>query len=113
MGVGMPEYLLLFRKPPTDTSNSYADNPGGEEQAALHAIALADRCARLQRSSGDRLLSPAELEGLSHAQIFKLFRDYSLSDVYNFEHHVTIGEALETSGVAGHLHAAAAAIVER
>ena len=27
MGVGMPEYLLLFRKPPTETKNSYADNP--------------------------------------------------------------------------------------
>src|SRR5687767_6925355 len=27
MGVGMPEYLLLFRKPPSDTSNSYADDP--------------------------------------------------------------------------------------
>jgi len=27
MGVGMPEYLLYFRKPATDTSNAYADIP--------------------------------------------------------------------------------------
>src|SRR6185437_13127493 len=27
MGVGMPEYVLLFRKPPTDASNGYADVP--------------------------------------------------------------------------------------
>jgi hypothetical protein len=27
MGVGMPEYLLIFRKPPTDNSNSYGDFP--------------------------------------------------------------------------------------
>ena len=27
MGVGMPEYLLLFRKPPTDASRGYADIP--------------------------------------------------------------------------------------
>lgn len=27
MGVGMPEYLLLFRKPQTDTSRSYTDDP--------------------------------------------------------------------------------------
>ncbi len=27
MGVGMPEYLLLFRKPPSDTTNAYADIP--------------------------------------------------------------------------------------
>lgn len=27
MGVGMPEYLLLFRKPQSDTSRSYTDDP--------------------------------------------------------------------------------------
>ncbi|WP_447727260.1 DNA methyltransferase [Sphingomonas koreensis] len=27
MGVGLPEYLLLFRKPPSDRSNGYADVP--------------------------------------------------------------------------------------
>lgn len=27
MGVGMPEYVLLFRKPPSDNSNAYADIP--------------------------------------------------------------------------------------
>ena len=27
MGVGMPEYLLLFRKPQTDLTNAYADIP--------------------------------------------------------------------------------------
>lgn len=27
MGVGMPEYMLIFRKPPTDSSNAYADQP--------------------------------------------------------------------------------------
>ena len=27
MGVGCPEYILLFRKLPTDTSRAYADNP--------------------------------------------------------------------------------------
>jgi hypothetical protein len=27
MGAGMPEYVLLFRKPPTDRSNGYADVP--------------------------------------------------------------------------------------
>jgi DNA methylase len=32
MGVGMPEYLLLFRKPPTDQSNGYADEPVVKEK---------------------------------------------------------------------------------
>ena len=27
MGIGCPEYVLLFRKLPTDTSRAYADQP--------------------------------------------------------------------------------------
>jgi DNA modification methylase len=41
------------------------------------------------------LLSPDELRDLPHHAIFKLFREYSLENVYDFEHHVRIGEELE------------------
>jgi hypothetical protein len=116
----MPEYLLLFRKPPTDTSNSYADNPvvkqkpncvdsdgnvipwqrGGKEvvgtgysrarwQVDAHGFA---------RSSGNRLLTPEELESLDHDVIFKWFRDYNLHNIYDFEHHVKIGETIDSFG---------------
>lgn len=39
MGVGMPEYLLLFRKPPSDTSNAYSDIPvfKGKEYKGQHS----------------------------------------------------------------------------
>jgi hypothetical protein len=95
MGVGMPEYLLIFRKPPTDTSNSYADDPvvkskedysRGRWQVDAHGFA---------RSSGDRLLMPEELEGLTHAEIFQLFKARSLANVYNFENHVRVAEYLD------------------
>src|SRR5438105_4767629 len=33
MGWGMPEYLLGFRKPPTDTSRGYADTPVLKDKA--------------------------------------------------------------------------------
>jgi len=111
MGVGMPEYLLLFRKPPTDTSNSYADEPvlkakkkwndetGDWDNAAGYSRSRWQADAHgFSRSSGDRLLTPEELMALSHSDIFKVFRDYSLSDVYNFEHHVKISEELEKTG---------------
>jgi hypothetical protein len=32
MGPGMPEYLLIFRKPPSDASNGYADEPVVKEK---------------------------------------------------------------------------------
>lgn len=95
MGVGMSEYLLIFRKPPTDTSNSYADNPVVKSKKAYTRARWQVDAHGFTRSSGDRLLTPEELRGLTHEQIFKLFRGYSLNTVYNFEHHVQIGEHLE------------------
>jgi DNA modification methylase len=122
MGVGMPEYLLLFRKPPSDTSNAYADEPVVKQKPLQvredgttqpfnrdENLPLVPRSgysrSRWQvdahgfaRSAGDRLMDPEELQTLDHDIIFKLFKQYSLETVYDFEHHVTIGETLEGFG---------------
>jgi hypothetical protein len=98
MGCGMPEYLLLFRKPPTDTKDSYADQP---------VIKSKDRYTRgrwqidahgFMRTAGDRLLTPEELIKLKWNQIYKLFRRHSLNDLYDFESHVKLAEALDEAG---------------
>ena len=116
MGVGMPEYLLIFRRPPSESINSYADTPVQKRKPdsmdTEGKIVPFDRnlaaapgtgysLARWQvdahafaRSSGERLMTPEELTGLDHHVIFKLFRDFSLSHVYDFKHHVKLGEAL-------------------
>lgn len=61
MGVGLPEKVLIFRKPPTDPANAYADKP------VVHAK---DRYTRARwqvdahsywRSSGDGPLTASEL----------------------------------------------------
>lgn len=123
MGVGMPEYLLIFRKPPTESTNSYADEPVVKHKPESldvegnrikfdrnKPMAFPVNPARYSRSrwqidahgftrsSGNRLLLPEELEKMSHAQIFRMFRDYSLESVYDFEHHVRIGESMEAKG---------------
>jgi hypothetical protein len=98
MGVGMPEYLLLFRKPPTDTVNSYADLPVVKDKARYTRSRWQTDAHGFARSSGERLLTPEELEDLDHAQIFRAFREHSLTQVYDFEHHVRIGESLEAKG---------------
>jgi hypothetical protein len=95
MGVGMPEYLLLFRKPQTDTTNSYADLPVVKEKAKYSRSRWQVDAHGYARSSGNRPPRPEELEALPHDTIFKIFRDYSLNQVYDFEYHVKIGEALE------------------
>ncbi len=95
MGVGMPEYLLIFRKPPTDSSKGYADDPVVKSKEEYSRARWQLDAHAFARSNGNRLITPEDLKGLPHNQIYKLFREYSLNEVYDFEKHVAIGEALE------------------
>lgn len=119
MGPGMPEYLLYFRKPPSDNSNSYADVPVVKEKPWCDdngAPAPFDKKtnwkhpipgtgytrARWQmdahaymRSSGDRLLTPEETGELAHDQIYKLWKERSTFEVYDFAAHVAVAENMD------------------
>ncbi|MVA17443.1 DNA methylase N-4 [Agrobacterium vitis] len=112
MGNGMPEYLLIFRKPPSDASNGYADDP--VKKAKREWIPSESRWSNpdgysrarwqldahgYEPSSGNRLLPIEDLAGLEHHQIFKLWKRYSLDEIYDFEHHVKIAEHLEERGM--------------
>ncbi|HEX6926789.1 MAG TPA: DNA methyltransferase [Longimicrobiaceae bacterium] len=109
MGAGLPEYVLLFRKPPSDRSNSYADRPVVKQKkfATKDGWENPDGYSRARwqidahgfaRSNGNRLLRPEDLEGLPADQVFQIFRAHNYTHVYDFEHHVRIGEALELRG---------------
>lgn len=98
MGVGMSEYLLLFRKPQTDKTRGYADMPVEKDKALYSRARWQVDAHGFTRSSGDRCLNPEELIHLTHEQIFKEFKQYSLNNVYDFEHHVKIGELLDLHG---------------
>jgi hypothetical protein len=98
MGCGMPEYLLLFRKPPTDSSDGYADEPVVKSKDAYSRTRWQIDAHGFWRSSGDRPLAPEDLDGLPHERIFKLFRQHGLDGVYDYEHHVALGEQLERTG---------------
>jgi hypothetical protein len=128
MGHGLPEYLLRFRKLPTDRSNGYADVPVVKDKPKLEVVDtgeiidwntkraddLVKACkarpisgtgysrARWQtdacgywRSSGDRVLTPADLDALPWDALYQLFRGWSYATVYNHENHVAIMESLE------------------
>lgn len=99
MGAGMPEYVLLFRKPPSDASNGYADDPVVKSKESYSRSRWQIDAHGFMRSSGNRFLRPEELVDLPHDAIFKLFRDFNLTHVYDFEHHVRLGEALEEKGM--------------
>ncbi|PRD42470.1 DNA methylase N-4 [Phyllobacterium phragmitis] len=137
MGCGTPEYMLLFRKPQTDKSRSYADVPvvkakkewlapallgdepaldedgypiGGDEPILDHDKGqwkneAGYSRARWQidahafaRSSGERLLTAQEIQGIPAGRVFKIWKAYNLQSIYDFEHHVMLAEGLEMRG---------------
>jgi DNA modification methylase len=98
MGAGMPEYMLIFRKPPTDRSNGYADLPVVKDKAQYTRPRWQFDAHGFTRSSGNRHLTPQELEGLDQAAIYQAFKKHSLTQVYDFRHDVTIAESVDKTG---------------
>ena len=95
MGVGCPEYILLFRKLPSDTSNAYADEPvtkskdvytRGQWQLDAHAF---------WRSSGNRLMTKEEILNTPTKRLGEIYRKYSRNSVYNYDEHVQLANELD------------------
>lgn len=98
MGVGSPEYVLLFRKPQTDRSRGYADVPVRKEKADYTRGRWQVDAHAFWRSSGNRLLTAEELASYGPDKLARLYTDFSLANVYDYEHHVRIGEELDERG---------------
>jgi len=111
VGVGSPEYILLFGKPQSDRSVGWADERvvklsrqeqkalpiaekqmGGESRYSLARWQL--DAAADWRSSGDRLLTVDELVELRPEVRSRLFTKQSLESVYDYAEHVRLGEGL-------------------
>ena len=98
MGVGCPEYILLFRKLPSDTSTAYADIP---------VVKTKDEYTRAQwqidahgfwRSSGDRFLSKDEIKSVDVGKLQSVYRKFSRESIYSYEEHVEIAKRLDADG---------------
>lgn len=98
MGVGSPEYVLLFRKLPTDLSTAYADLPVSKTKAEYTRARWQVDAHAFWRSSGNRLPTPDELAALPIDQIGRVYKTASLEAVYDYEAHVTLGEELDAKG---------------
>lgn len=78
MGSGLPEYLLLFRKPPTSNDTSRADEPVTKDKADYTRARWQLDAHSFWRSNGNGPLTPAEL--------------------YDYEAHVEHVEQLDRKG---------------
>lgn len=98
MGVGSPEYVLIFHKPQTDRSKGYADTPVTKDKAEYTRARWQVDAHAFWRSSGDRPLTPDELAALPVEERSRLFTAQTLAQVYDYESHIRVGETLEGRG---------------
>ncbi len=98
MGVGCPEYILLFRKLPTDRSTAYADTPVTKSKDDYTRAQWQIDAHAYWRSSGDRLVRKEELTDLSVDNLQRVYRQYSREHVYNYNEHVKLAKELDEHG---------------
>ena len=98
MGVGCPEYILLFRKLPTDRSKGYADVRVSKDKEDYTRARWQIDAHGFWRSSGDRPFTRAELERVPVSRLQGVYRKYSRQTVYDYAEHVRLAEELDKDG---------------
>jgi DNA modification methylase len=98
MGVGCPEYVLLFRKLPTDRSTAYADTPVVKQKEDYTRAQWQIDAHGYWRSSGDRLVSKDELKDIPVNNLQAVYRKYSREHIYDYEEHVELAKQLDENG---------------
>jgi len=98
MGVGLPEYVLLFRKAPTEMNNAYADDPVVKKiDDYLLSLWQLDAHA-YWKSSGNRFLSSKELTTSDMKTVFNSWRKYDKGQIYDFQEHLRVCNDLDATG---------------
>lgn len=107
MGAGLPEYVLYFRKRQSDTSRSYADVPVSHTKEAYPVSRWQVDAHAYWRSSGDRMLSPEEVQAaatqwtpdqltqMAPGAIYRWFKLFSQKNLYNYDEHIDMVKALD------------------
>jgi len=98
MGVGCPEYVLLFRKLSTDTSRAYADQPVVKTKEEYTRAQWQIDAHAFWKSSGDRLLALDELRDTQVSELQAKYRAFSRDTLYNYKDHVALADDLEEAG---------------
>lgn len=98
MGVGCPEYILLFRKLPSDTGRAYADNPVVKTKAEYTRAQWQIDAHAFWRSSGNRLLKKQELEHIPVDSLQAVYREFTRDSIYSYQDHIELAKKLDQGG---------------
>ena len=96
MGVGCPEYILLFRKLPTDRSTAYADIPVVKTKEDYTRAQWQIDAHGYWRSSGDRYLTKEELLNVPVTNLQNVYREFSKDSVYDYQEHLELAKELDS-----------------
>ena len=98
MGVGIPEYILLFRKPPSHTKNAYADDPV-VKRIDEYLLSMWQLDAHSYwRSSGDRFMTSEEIKRFEMDRIYNAWKKHNTDEIYDYEKHLEACDMLEEEG---------------
>ena len=99
MGVGCPEYILLFRKLPTDTGRAYADDPVTKTKEEYSLARWQIDAHADWKSSGNTLLTYDDVKNVGNIGTIRAFyRQFAKEHIYNYVEHVKFAEGLEAAG---------------
>lgn len=98
MGVGMPEYVLLFRKAPTNADNAYSDLPVFKEKDEYPVERWQLDAHAYWRSSGNHYLNVDDLKDKDLKEVWRVWKQYNDEGLYTFENHLKLSTALEQKG---------------
>jgi hypothetical protein len=94
MGVGSPEYVLLFHKPQTGRAVGWADERVVKNKADYSVGQWQIDASADWRTGGDRLLTLDELMALDPGTRSRLFTEQTRNTVYDYDAHVALAERM-------------------
>jgi DNA modification methylase len=98
MGVGLPEYVLIFRKAPTHMDNSYADETVTKDKLEYTKAKWQLDAHAYHRSGGDRFMTQDELRKCDLKTIVRAWKKNNLENLYSFKEHLQVCEDLDELG---------------
>lgn len=103
MGLGSPEFLLVFRKPQSDRSKAYADEPVTKNRNEYGLGQWQIDADALWRSNGNRLLDIRSLVRIANSEkglkvVRERFHEFFNIHGYDYKEHVELAESLHSVG---------------
>ena len=99
MSVGVSEYIMIFRKPQSDLSRGYADVRVTKDLSEYTRGRWQIDAHGFWKSNGDRLLAPDEIAEMGLERAMAFLKSEQLQEIYNYERHVEIAEAMDNKGI--------------